>query len=464
MGIGVRLVWVLALALGAHACSSDGESGGGAPAEDAGKEASVDATTDVGKDVGSDAPLDSAQDGPAWTPPYELPGSGQKLELPIDGRNVAVDVKPSPHSNGSWQYSLFQSYGGGSFSADYSAAGAYVLAGTGGHNAAPCFGAAIFDFTTGTWSYLPNANGFDENRTDDVSPDETTGAPYSELVAVTTPGMPAPAHNYLLQISPPRSLLGGAKGAIVKTVGAAQATNGSDSPQSHELDLATGLWSRASVNLRTAVDSTTPYTDSAAAYDPKTQRIYHLLGELSVIYKLPYLDLTDATWKAGASFPEASGSGYVRTLFVDDARRLLVIVRSSNELWAIDLENVAAGPTQLAVTGTIPTTRFRWELYPSADGGDGSYYAFSGVGPVYESPPYPLATDQFLHKLTPPASDPLSSPWVFSTHPIAGGLTAQYVTDAGSGAQHQTRFFYVPALRVFAWIPNGTGPVELIKP
>jgi hypothetical protein len=121
-------------------------------------------------------------------------------------------VKPSAHDDGSWQYSLFQSYGGGSFSADYSVGGAYVIAGTGGHNAPPCFGAAIFDFTTGTWSYLSNANGFDENRTQDIDRQtETNDSPYLELTAVTTPGMPAPGHTYLLQISPPKSVLGGAK-------------------------------------------------------------------------------------------------------------------------------------------------------------------------------------------------------------------------------------------------------------
>ena len=97
--------------------------------------------------------------GGPFTPPYALPAPGTKSAIPTAGRNVANDVKPAPHSNGSWQYALFQSYGGGSFSPDYSAGGAYVLAGMGGHGAPPCFSAAIFDFATARWSYLPNANG-----------------------------------------------------------------------------------------------------------------------------------------------------------------------------------------------------------------------------------------------------------------------------------------------------------------
>ena len=84
-----------------------------------------------------------------FVPPYPLPPARTKMSIPTAGRNVANDIKPAPHTDGSWQYALFQSYGGGSFARDYSPAGAYVLAGMGGHNAPPCFGAAIFDFTTG---------------------------------------------------------------------------------------------------------------------------------------------------------------------------------------------------------------------------------------------------------------------------------------------------------------------------
>ena len=67
-------------------------------------------------------------------------------------------------------------------------------------------------------------------------------------------------------------------------------------------------------------------------------------------------------------------------------------------------------------------------------------------------------------KLTPPASDPLAGTWTVSKVEITGGLTAQYVVDPGAGAFHHTRFFYVPSIGSFAWIPNGTGAVELVKP
>ncbi len=399
-----------------------------------------------------------------FVPPYALPTPGTVLAIPTAGRNVANDVKPAPHSNFSWQYALFQSYGGGSFSADYSPGGAYVLAGMGGHNASPCFGGAIFDFTTGRWSYLPNANGFNEARTDDVVySTETNRAPYIELLGVSRGEMPAPSHHYTLQVSPPKSVIGGPKGAIVVTLGAAQTQAGSDSPQTHKFDLATGLWTRASANLLTEVSTRTPYTGSSAAYDPTAKRIYVTL-HFPTDDSLVCLDLTDGLWKSVGRYPLPNVNG-IASIFVDDRRRMLLYLLDTNQLWGLDLNNVSAGPVKLNTAGQVPNTSRRWHEYPTADGGDGCFYTLTGGGPAYENGNVPLADAQELLKLSPPASgNPMTGVWTFSTAPIRGGITAQWVSDASAGANHGSRFFYVPAIRCFAWIPNGSGGVELIKP
>jgi hypothetical protein len=410
-------------------------------------------------------PAAGSTPGAPFNPPYALPAPGTKIAIPTAGRNVANDVKPAPHSNGSWQYALFQSYGGGSFSPDYSAGGAYVLAGMGGHGAAPCFGAAIFDFATGRWSYLANANGFDEARVSDVDRrSETNNWPYLELNGVKTGHMPAPSHHYSLQVSPPRSVVGGPKGAVIVTLGAAKTMEGWDSPQSHKFDLATGLWTRASTNLITEVSSRTPYTDCSAAYDPTTRRIYVAL-HFPTDERLACLDLTDNTWKSAGRYALPNTNGNSRSCWVDDQRRLLLYLLDNNQLWALDLKNVTAGPRRLNTAGTVPNTSRRWEQYPIADGGDGCFYTLTGSGPAYVDNNPPLAAAQELQKLAPPASgNPMTGTWTFSTVPVRGGITAQYVTDPSAGAFHDTRFFYVPAIRCFAWIPNGSGAVELIKP
>ena len=400
-----------------------------------------------------------------FTPPYALPAAGTKIAIPTTGRNVANDVKPAPHTNESWQYALFESFGGGSYSADYSAGGAYVLAGMGGHGAAPCFGAAIFDFTTGRWSYLANANGFNEARTSDVDRrTETNNWPYLELVGTTSGHMPSPSHHYTLQISPPKSVVGGPKGAIIVTLGAAKTNDGWDSPQSHKLDLATGLWTRASANLVTEVTSRTPYTGCSASYDPTTKRIYTTLS-FPTDDRLVCLDLTDNTWKSAGRFASPNVNADARSIWVDNRRRLLLYLLNNNQLWAMNLNDVGSGPVRLTTAGSVPNTSRRWEEYPVADGGDGCFYTLTGSGPLYSGGGAPPAVSQELLKLAPPASgDPLTGTWTFSTAPIRGGITAQYATQADSGAFHDSRFFYVAALRCFAWIPNGSGPVELIKP
>jgi hypothetical protein len=398
-----------------------------------------------------------------YTPPYALPTRRTKVAIPTSGRNVANDVKPAPHTNGSWQYALFQSYGGGSFARDYSPAGAYVLAGMGGHAAPPCFGAAIFDFADGRWSYLPNGNGFDERRVKDVTRDETNGAPFLELKGVRTGQMPAPSHSYGLQVAPPKSVTGGARGAVIVALGAAKTLQGADSPASHQLDLATGLWTRKSKNLLRDVTARTPYTKASAAYDPTSRRVYVSVS-FAAEDRLAFLDLDDGLWKSAGAYAPPRTDGYARSIWVDDRRRLLLYMLTNGQLWAIDLDAVGRGPVRLRTTGDATNLTRRWHEYPASDGGDGAFYTFAGAGPAYGSGPAPLAGSQSLLRLAPPAGEALSGTWEFSSVPISGGITAQYVTDPGAGAQHETRFFYVPALRCFAWIPNGSGPVELIKP
>jgi len=91
-----------------------------------------------------------------FKPPYGLPAAGQAVLI---GTNNAETIRPPSHGAGDWSYSLFGSYGGGCFVAEHSVGGAYVIAGTGGHNAPPNFGAAVFDFADATWRRIDNANG-----------------------------------------------------------------------------------------------------------------------------------------------------------------------------------------------------------------------------------------------------------------------------------------------------------------
>ena len=237
---------------------------------------------------------------------------------------------------------------------------------------------------TGRWSYLPNANGFDEARVSDVDRRaETNDFPYLELTAARTGQLPSPSHHYTLQVSPPKSVIGGPKGAVIVTLGAAKTVEGWDSPQSHQFDLATGLWTRASNNLLTEVSPRTPYTDSSASYDPATKRIYVTL-HFPTDDRLACLDLNDNTWKSAGRYALPGTNGVARSIWVDEPRRLLLYLLDNNQLWALDLNNVGAGPRRLTTAGAVPNTSRRWELYPASDGGDGCFYTFTGAGPAYD--------------------------------------------------------------------------------
>src|SRR5690606_20355335 len=128
--------------------------------------------------------------------------------------NTAAQVKPAAFSTAHWGYSLFNSYGSGSFNPDYSPAGAFVIASTGGHGSPPNVDAVVFDFSTGGWQLLPNANGIAARTSDFVSSD--VNSDYLEILAATAGRMPAPSHTYSTTDYLPSKLGGGARGSFVK--------------------------------------------------------------------------------------------------------------------------------------------------------------------------------------------------------------------------------------------------------
>lgn len=131
------------------------------------------------------------------------------------------------------------------------------------------------------------------------------------------------------------------------------------------------------------------------------------------------------------------------------------------------------------MTGTEPSGgntgqsfKGRCHKYPAAEGGDDRWYTFWGRGlrnNDQDGASKEKAEDQKLYRLEIPA-DPVTGTWTWSTvTPTAedgtGGLTAAVEADwENGGGIHYTRFFYVPALRCFAWIPRHDSNVELIKP
>ena len=372
--------------------------------------------------------------------PYSLPASGQALAI---GANSAESVRPSSHSAYEWTYALFRFYGGGTFVEDYSAGGGYVIAGSGGHAVPPNFGGCLFDFADATWKRIDNANGMPwRNR--DLNAEEIDRLGEINYSGVSA-GIPAPAHLYgnVLPLSAANG--GGSRGsALLLRSQAAGNTSNHGSGYAHRFDLSTGLWTRQSTNA--AIGASRYRT---ACYDRATNRYFMIRQLLHESGNLDYLDGADWTWKTvGIGKPAADGD--VKSAFIDDSRKLLIMQTSTGKLRAIDLNDMRAGPVILRTVGNLPRdNQSQWHLYPA----DGCWYTYVGNG------------GNDLYKIEPPAANPLTDTWTVSTVVIGGAaLPSQPAEAIKSGAVHNTRFFYVRPIGCFAWIAGGSNKVAILKP
>lgn len=376
--------------------------------------------------------------------PYSLPPTGQAMLI---GTNTPNNVKPSTHSTFDWNYALFAFYGGGTYVEDYSAGGAYAIAGSGGHATPPNFGACIFDFADATWKRIDNANGMPWISRDLNSPGFS--GEINSFGEINYPGVtgaiPAPAHLYGNVLTLPGGNGGGSRGSVlVLRSAAAGYTSNYGSSYAHRFDLSTGLWTRQSTNVPNANSGF-----RTACYDPVTNRYYMIRYELHESANLDYLDGNDWTWKV-ARMASPAQDGDNKSAFIDDVRRLLIMQTSTGKLRAIDLNNIGAGPVILRTSGSLPPdNQAQWNLYPP----NGCWYTYLGNG------------GNSIYKIQPPAGNPLTEVWTVSTVQIGGAaLPSQPASAIQSGAMHNTRFFYVRPLGCFAWIAGDGNKVAILKP
>lgn len=404
---------------------------------------------DSGGIPSSDVPGDGGgiPDVGSFVPPYPLPAPGQAIVL---GVQTAQGIRPSSHDAGSWQYTLFDSYGGGVFVPAFSNAGAYVIAGSGGHNSPEHTGAVAFDFQTGTWNLLADASDTPV-RSNPYQVSETNGSPEYEIaLSPTVPNsVPAPPHPYmnLMPLSP--ALGGGMRGSVVYAIQAAQCSESVISTRAHRFDLSTRTWSRYTSNRLNDLGGVSVSHDAPSVYDPSAKRIWQLPTQIHATQNIGYIDLTEAgpQWRLSASWPWPQTWDGTDSAWLDDTRRL-ILMQSPTRLIALDLNNLTAGPRLLTFSGTLPPSGNRWELYPP----DGNFYNKANTGNV-------------VWKLTPPTGDALTGTWAVTSFTVTGAILPDISVPAQTaGARHFTRFFYVPSIASFAWIADSTSSVRLIRP
>ena len=368
--------------------------------------------------------------------PYALPRSGQAIALSAPGGNTALSVVPPSWDDGDWDYSSFGSYGGGAFVPKYSRVGAYVVAGSGGHAHPDNHGALIFDFSTGMWTRLDNANGV-ALKTEypyAYSTSEGNGAPWHEI---SGSNVPLPPHPYACMAYSPD----GTKGSIIHVTKNAVGRESTISQCAHKFDLATRMWSRASTGASGRADY-----ESDALWDEARNRWWLLINTQQNYNNVMYLDRADSVYKTTATFayPSSAIEGYARVMLHD--RMILRNCGASKGLFLFDPDSPSSGWIKLNVAGSLPNSSNRWARYSN-----GAWYSMpSGGGST-------------LTRIVPP-SNPKTGMWTVDSVTLGGTPppTGQrgYYTDKN----HYTRLFYVPLIDCLAWVPGGSLPVHLIKP
>jgi hypothetical protein len=380
--------------------------------------------------------------------PYSLPAPGTAVLI---GSNVANDIKPSTHDNSAWNYSLMEAYAGGAFVGSFSSHGAYVIAGTGGHNVPPNFGAAVFDFADATWKRLDNANGMPWRSNDIVAGSgEYNSAAEISISGVTPNAVPLPSHTYMHVEEIPASAGGGPRGSILLSCSLSGSSNGNNSSMySHRFDLATRMWSRVSTNKINSVGAYIDYwAEGTTVRDPQTGRYWAFTYRLFADDPI-YMDPGSWTWKS-TGWNGGSDIGWIHaSAFFDPKRRLILWNTDNGLLRGVAVDSISAGIKTLAKSGVAMPTQYgrgnRWAYSPDHD----AFFGYAGSG-------------QTIHKLTPPAGDGLTGTWTVTSKTITGATLAS--SSSQNNTRNYTRFFYVPALRCLAWIANTSSTVALINP
>lgn len=414
--------------------------------------------------------------------PTRLQTENSSSEVPARGHARIIapagahqNVRPSPLKANDWNYVLFGAFGSGDFNPHYSGHGAYILACSGGHSHPTFFGAAVFDFTTKSWSYLPCTNaglasdaggpvpGINESGSAPYNPAEpcwaSSGKPYWELLCVTEGQVPSPPHPYSSQVVLAPAHGGSAKGSMLYVGRAAcNAIGGAYSGTVHAFDLVTRKWSRKSgesIGWATG--------DGDVVFDPITIRYYSIIGNLHTANYLKYWNPVNGEWANGPLHRTyINDSGYPGSVsaFIHEGSGLRALIQcrrdstsSTQDNWhllsGIDLDNQTPGwIRRLNLAGErIPNSNAKWVYHPVQN----VYYRRERKN-----------MGQKLWRLTPPAGNALTGTWTHDSVTLQGDAVPELASVQYADYSGYRSLMYISALQMLGWVtPSG---VALLNP
>jgi hypothetical protein len=339
---------------------------------------------------------------------------------------------------------------------DYSAGGAYVLACNGGHAHGEFTGAAVLDFATGTWAYLPHDNGGPAIGANDYNftVAEMTGAPYWEVTGSNGLGgnywVPGPPHPYQNLAAWPAANGGGSKGSVVYVCRGAMGEFGTGGSGSvHRFDLSDRRWRRVtnSVSSRNPAGGNGTF-EGSAILDAARGRVWHVPQNQFAYSTVEFFDLnTQAFGASGAHTAPGVDLGNRQRIWMLSG--LLFAQGDNGTLYVFDPDNAAAGWRQCTVSGgSLPYRLNRFAHFQP----NGKLYWINQQG------------GSTLTRLTPPA-DLINGTWVLDTYTLPEALPAlDKTSDPGDLAEQYAFLFYVPSIQRLAWVAGGSTLVRLIYP
>jgi hypothetical protein len=379
-------------------------------------------------------------------PPYTLPSAGQARIIAASG--VHTGVNPGLFSNANFTYSVFGSFGSGDFNPHWSARGAYMLAGTGGHNHPETFGCVYFDFQTGAWGYIGAVGQVDRGSVDEAT--ETNGAPWYEM---TGSEIPAPPHPYAQQVVLPPSLGGGSRGSMMYVTRDAVGIGARGAPVAHKFSLPGGVWSRAAATVANSA--------GFPVFDPVAGRWYMVPLSPWSSSSLGYLRGSDMTWQtqtgAFGYLTGDSNAGLNAFLY----GRLLIVHQGNSagtagRFQALNLDS-PAGWSVLNVTGNTTDTNYAntWAFHEA----QGVFYRrYADSSNLSTASPQ----GQVIYKLTPPATNPLTNAWTITSVTLTGDTVPEFRAAPDVRTQAYRSLMYLPSIQMLAWVTaNG---VALLNP
>jgi hypothetical protein len=381
--------------------------------------------------------------------PRSIPSVSYSLPTTVNtsvlvGLNTARSIKPSGWTDGQFDLSTFHPFGGGVFVPWYGDAGAWILANPGGHNNQGLLGCIGFDIAARTWFLLPNANGVPLNSTP-VQQSQANAAPWYEMLSATTGQMPVPGHIYASHVA----LRRGKKGVVISPTRGAMfdGDNGGNfsSPSAHQVDLETGLFTRACAAANAA---STIHVEGSSAYDPVDGRIYFTDSAFWTRQFISYIRLSDMTFQqlALTGWPPSGTPGEYTKMAIIPERRVLVFIDGAGQMFGADLTQSPATIVSLTPGGSGFAN----------NNGANTWIWNRRKGKLYQKG---SSTGNVLNTLTPPQT---------SAYGTSGTWERGSVTISGSGLpnrtetqEHYTCLFDSEVTDCLGWVAGTTQQVAL---